>query len=447
MTLGVALVLSGCTNTRTMEMPDMEMPDMETPDMEMPDMEIPDNVDLRQAAVFSMSNHRDGNAIAAFSRDANGMLSLVDRFDTGGTGSGSFEDVANALVLGSDQGESSPNNHIETGNWLYAANAGSNSVTVFRVEADGLDRISVTASGGEKPVSVTVNGGMLYVLHSGETEDDLFDENMEFIAPNCTTGGMPSITGFRVSASGELTPIPNSTRQLSGDAFSGCAQVSFNPSGAVLVVTERTAVDPPSSNNMMPAGDEGLIVTFAMNADGTPGEKRMVSSTGQGPFGFTFTKSGNLLVTEQFDGPVGPRKGAASGYTVGANGALSASGGDVENGGTDTCWIVATDDGQIAFAASFFDPTPRISSYRVAGNGALSLIDAEAAVPSMQGVADIALSGDSRFLYNVNALNGMVTGYRVGGNGSLTMMQTIAAHAPSMARGVNQAGIFGLAAR
>ena len=427
LTLGVALALGACTNTQPTEMMD--------------------DVDLRQGAVFSMSNHRDGNEIAVFSRDAGGLLTLVDRFDTGGTGSGSFEDVANALVLGSRQGESSPNNHIEAGDWLYAANAGSNSITLFRVEAGGLERLSVTDSGGEKPVSVTVNGGLLYVLHSGETEDDLFDENMDFIAPNCTTGSLPSITGFRVGADGSLSAIPNSTRQLSGDPFSGCAQVSFNPAGTVLVVTERTAVDPPSANNMAPAGDEGLIVTFEMNADGTPGEKRLYDSTGQGPFGFTFTKSGNLLVTEQFDGPMGPRRGAASGYTLSSDGTLNASGADVENGGTDTCWFVVTDDGQTAFAASFFDPTPRISTYRVAADGALTLVDADAAVPSMQGVADLALSGDSQFLYNVNALSGMVTGYRVGSDGSLTQVQSIRAHEPSMHRGVNQAGILGLAAR
>ncbi len=48
-------------------------------------------------------------------------------------------------------------------------------------------------SGSEKPVSVTVNRGVLYVLHSGEATDDLFDSEGVAI-PNCTTG-TPSITG------------------------------------------------------------------------------------------------------------------------------------------------------------------------------------------------------------------------------------------------------------
>jgi hypothetical protein len=91
---------------------------------------------------------------------------------------------------------------------------------------------------GEKPVSVTVNNSLVYVLNSGEEVGDLFDEDGEVIT-NCTTGRLPSVTGFRVDPDGELEPIPNSTRLLSGASFSGCPQVSFNPTGDQLVVTER----------------------------------------------------------------------------------------------------------------------------------------------------------------------------------------------------------------
>lgn len=106
-----------------------------------------------------------------------------------------------------------------------------------------------------------------------------------------------------------MTPIPNSTRQLSGDSFSGCAQVSFIPSGDVLVVVERTATIPVQAPE-----DEGVINIFTVNADGTLGEHRIIDATGQGPFGFTYTKNGLLLTTEQFDGPNGPSRGAAASY-------------------------------------------------------------------------------------------------------------------------------------
>ncbi|MBA2292270.1 MAG: hypothetical protein H0W15_07430 [Gemmatimonadales bacterium] len=76
------------------------------------------------------------------------------------------------------------------------------------------------------------------------------------------------------------------------------AWVSFDPSGTVLVVTERLAndTDPTSA-----AGDEGVINTFVLNADGTPGTHREFDATGEGPLGFAFNKAGALLTTEQFE--------------------------------------------------------------------------------------------------------------------------------------------------
>lgn len=398
--------------------------------------------DAEVMAVYSMSNARGGNEVAMFSRASDGMLTRVGSFPTGGTGSGSFEDSANGLVLGSTQGESSPNNLIDTADLLFATNAGSNSITVFKVKKDGLERVEVQDSGGEKPVSVTVNHGLLYVLNSGETEDDLFDADGNVIAQNCTTGNLPSITGFKVNSDGQLDPIPNSTRQLSGASFSACAQVSFNPAGNVLVVTEREAAVLPGQpdNGNDPTGDEGVINTFLVNADGTLGDHKILDATGQGPFGFTFSKDGVLLTTEQSDATDNPRGGAAASYTVGSDGTLTSLGDSVFNGGTDSCWFVATDDGRLGFVASFFDPSPRIASYRISPTGALTLINGDAAV-TQQGTADLVLSGDSQFLYNINAFTGMVTGYRIGTDGSLTKIQSVQAHAPS-----DMAGVIGLAA-
>lgn len=72
-------------------------------------------------------------------------------------GSGSFEDTINSLVLGTPAGEAAPNNHVEQATMLFATNARSEDITVFRVDADRLTRMSVTPSGGKKPVSVTVS--------------------------------------------------------------------------------------------------------------------------------------------------------------------------------------------------------------------------------------------------------------------------------------------------
>ncbi len=296
-----------------------------------------------------------------------------------------------------------------------------------------ITRLGVYPSNGEKPVSVTVNRGILYVLNSGEFIDG------EIATPNCTTGNLPSITGFRVSSEGVLTPIPNSTRQLSGDPRSGCAQVSFNPSGTVLVVTERLAndTDPTSA-----AGDEGVINTFVLNADGTPGTHREFDATGEGPFGFTFNKAGALLTTEQFDGPMGPGRGAAAGYALNADGTLTASSPSVSNGGTDTCWFVVTDDGKYGYTTSFFG-NGRISTYAVGSNGSLRLVDATADNGAAGlGASDMSLSKNSDYLYQLNSFRGTINEFRVGKDGSLTLVQTVQAHPASAT-----AAPMGIAAR
>jgi 6-phosphogluconolactonase (cycloisomerase 2 family) len=271
------------------------------------------------------------------------------------------------------------------------------------------------------------------VLHSGETLDG------EIATPNCTTGSLPSITGFRVSAAGQLTPIPGSTRRLSGDPHSGCAQVSFSPNGRVLVVTERLAQDEDPTG---PAGDEGVIDTYVLNADGTPGAPQVFDATGQGPFGFTFTKAGALLTTEQFDGPMGVGLGAAAGYTLSASGVPMPTSGSVRNGGTDTCWFVVTDNGMYGYTTSFFEGG-RISLYRVGANGSLALLDGTADRGAAgTGASDMALSLASDYLYQLNSFEGTINEYRVGANGALTLVQTVHAHAPS-----KTAAPMGLAAR
>lgn len=385
-----------------------------------------DKPDLRRGGVFTMSNDRAGNSVVAFDRQEDGQLDRVGRFRTGGTGSGSFEDTANGLVLGTAQGEAAPNNLIEQSKLLFATNARSNNITVFKVRRKGLQRVGVEPSQGEKPVSVTVNRGVLYVLNSGEATDDLFDSEGNAI-PNCTTG-TPSITGFTVKQGGRLEPIPGSTRRLSGLGGSGCAQVSFNPDGNVLVVTERLANDQGAPG---PEGDEGVINTFTRNPDGTLGQARVNDATGEGPFGFTFNKQGDLFTTEQSDGPLGPGRGAAAGYRVNSDGSLTPGSPSVGNGGTDTCWVVITDDGRYAYTTSFF-ADGRISSYRVMPGGGLELLEADAGGPDVtQGAADISLSADSRFLYQLNAFEGTINAFRVESDGGLEFIETVRATGPS----------------
>ena len=423
--------------------------------------------ELTAGAVFAMSNARAGNTVVAYYRNADGTIDEAGRFETGGSGSGSFEDTDNGIVLATLEGEIAPNNLVEPSEgvqqYLLVTNAGSNDISVFAVRGGGLERTDLEPSNGEKPVSITVNDGLVYVLNSGETDDRLFDDN-GMVIPNCTTGMLPSITGFRLDAEGDLSPIPDSTRALSGEATSGCAQVSFDPSGDTVVVTERLArppeLDQQTSMRDERLDDEGVILTYAVDDDGTLQSGQLFDSTGQGPFGFTFTKGGQLLVTEQFDGPAGVRRGAASSYLLDGDGESMGedreflrSSPAIRNGGTDTCWIVATDNGQLAFATSFFG-NGRISSYAVDDIGLVRIVQRVATGALAReddvemGASDLSLDRDSNYLYQLNSINGTVSAFEItpiDGSLDLIDMETPFPQ-PMFGPGMGEAAPIGLSA-
>src|SRR3989454_6668149 len=155
--------------------------------------------------VYTLTTQVGGNAVAVFTRGADGRLTAAGTVSTGGTGTGASLGSQSAVTLSDD------------GRWLFAVNAGSNDVSVFSVSPPGLALASRTASGGTLPISLTVHGNVLYVLNAG---------------------GTGNISGFAVGTSGALTAIAGTTRPLSGSNV-GPAQVSFSPDGRRLVVTEK----------------------------------------------------------------------------------------------------------------------------------------------------------------------------------------------------------------
>src|SRR5437667_437783 len=104
------------------------------------------------------------------------------------------------------------------------------------------------------------------------------------------------------------------------------AQVGFSRDGSTLVVTER--------------GTDSIVV-FPVGGEGVLGEPRAHASSGPTPYGFAFTRSGTLVVTEAFGAQTG--KAAASSYALngGAPAPVSRS---VGNGRSEICWAVVTND-------------------------------------------------------------------------------------------------------
>ncbi len=312
-------------------------------------------------AVYVLGNQPSGNAVIAYDRDADGTLTPAGQYPTGGLGTGAGLGSQNAVILD------------DAGRHLYAVNAGSDTLSSFAVTRGGLRLLSTVDSGGDVPISVTVHGDRLYALNTG-------------------SGG--SISGFRVD-DGRLSPLRGSTRGLSGTA-ADAAQVQFSPDGRELVVTEKGT---------------SLIDVYRVGGNGVPAGRTSVPSEGSTPFGFDFTPSGDLAVSE-----AGPS--AASTYDVRPTGlrTLSASVGNTQ---AAACWLVVTDDGRFAYTGNG-GGSLSISSYRVGRHAALSLLDGRSA-PTTGGVTDIALSTGSDYLY-ARLGDGTVGAFDVQRDGSLVAL-------------------------
>jgi 6-phosphogluconolactonase len=109
-----------------------------------------------QHAVFAMTNSVLGNQIIAYSRAADGSLVERNLYATGGRGSGGTIDPLGSqgsLTLSQDR------------SLLFAVNAGTGDLSVFRVRGATLDLVQVASSGGSAPVAIAQYGNLVYVIN------------------------------------------------------------------------------------------------------------------------------------------------------------------------------------------------------------------------------------------------------------------------------------------
>lgn len=328
-------------------------------------------------AVYTMTNAADGNAIVWYARSVTGQLTWQATVPDGGSGTGSGLGSQGSLVLGED------------GSVLLAVDAGSNEVSAFAIGASGpvlTDRVS---SGGVMPVSVTISGNLVYVVNAG---------------------GTPDIAGFWLGSDGRLTMIPGSVQDLTGMAP---AQITFNPAGDVLVVTEKAT---------------STIDTFTVGADGVASAAIPHASNGATPFGFAFNNKGDLIVSEVGGGPEGTS--ALSSYAVGADGSLTTISASVPDFEFAACWVATTNNGKFAYTSNAHPPSNDLSAYAVGTDGTLALGQQVAAQPGI-GPTDLALSANSRFLYVLDSGDGAIAGFAVHMDGSLSAIGTVSGLASS----------------
>jgi len=325
---------------------------------------------------YTMTN--DGaNAVVHMVRNADGTLAIKDRAATDGAGLNGVKAGTTAAAPDSLVSQHSilvsPDHST-----LFAVNAGDNSVSVFAIDqtSGALTLKKANKTLGDTPTSVAFNGGILYVLFQN--------------GPN-------QLGAYTVQADGTLAQLGLYALPV---ADMTPTQVVIAPGGGYVVVSAGTA--------------SNAVIAFPLNANGTLGSPVSNTSHIANPFAGAYASPSVYLETDTADM-------ALASYTFNGDGSLSLIGSVVAGEGAP-CWLSITPDGKTAFVGN---GAGTISSFAIAANGALTLINAKAAqepskiagVPSV--AADSWISADGKFMYVSYLGDDKVVAYSVGANGTL----------------------------
>lgn len=382
-------------------------------------------------AVYAMSNGdgqvqgtniQGANTIVAYGRNTDGTLELMNEYETGGNG-GDFDGgegidpliSAYALVKSDDN------------RYLFAANAGSNTITVFRINSDySLTRSDIASTGGVGPNSIAYSSKHRLVYVANIDADGVF---------NGEPDQEGSITGFRVVGTGQLKPIQHSTRQLGGRP----SAIQFSPDGSRIVVAMIN-----SGSISLASDSQDEVVAYRIERGGRPSYRPTGRATStlrdnrQGrnlpsAIGFDIVNrngSDYVFVTEarefQADGtpPAFPalQTGSVSVFRLTQKGRLNrvqydvlAEDGQGLNGSRTACWIATHKTENIFYVSNALEAT--ISTYRFDNRGKIRLVTADATdgvgtgagtrtnlqvgFDNTQAWIDLWISDDGKYLYQL----------------------------------------------
>lgn len=325
----------------------------------------------QKTMIYSMSNDAAQNMILAFSQQNNGAIQLEASYAAKGGGSGSRLESQGAITI--------------LNNWLFAVNAGTNTIASFEILDNGILRFADTVdAGGQVPVSITAFQNRVYVVNAGSS----------------------SISGYYVNDQGIFTVISNSSKPLSKPNAMP-AQISFTANGQMLMVTESAV---------------NTVTCYLMDGSGRPYAPSSYMSSGETPGGFCFI--GNYIVMSQAKNNLA-EQGTVSSYNAwGVGNPIS---GPLCAQQTGTSRVAAY--GQVVYALN--SGSNSISSFIMNKYGALQLKEMMAAVTG-DGPSAIAVNKDAKTLYQVNSVSRSMSGYKIAGNFALSKAGEITGLPPAV---------------
>ncbi|MEO7152907.1 MAG: beta-propeller fold lactonase family protein [Burkholderiaceae bacterium] len=199
--------------------------------------------DKTSGVVYVESNAASDNAILAYRRSPQGDLTPLpgSPFATGGKG---------VFDLSLDLGPFDSDQLITTNadkTLLFAVNAGSNTIAVFRIHADGsLAAVagSPFPSGGINPVSVGVARDTLVVVNKA-------------MDPRQSATSLPNYTSFHFAPDGRIDPVPLSTVTVGP---------TNSPSQALISANQRLVFGADFFGGLLQSFQIGQTGSLAQNA-------------------------------------------------------------------------------------------------------------------------------------------------------------------------------------
>ncbi len=391
-------------------------------------------------AIYAGTNKVGGNTVAAFGRNADGSLTPIAEYSTSGLGA-SLDGTNDGL----DPLISEDAIVVADKRYVLAVNPGSNSIASLRINADfSLTLIGTASTGGVGPNSIAYRNGLVVVANADS--DGVFTRAADQRG-NIATLRLDTNTG-------QLTPIANSKRELGNRP----SDIEFSPDGTHLLVSSWN-----SGSTLLAAGSDAELVVYGVQADGTlsSAPQSSVASTLRGnaagrnlpaAIGFATVTVGTrtfVIASEarEFLASGAPamlptfQTASVSTWELNANGTLTPRSQDVLSGPgittgpaapTSACWIVVSPDRSTFWVAHASGGV--IASFKLNADGTASLINGRAAVgapavvgptplATADGLIDLAVSGDGKYLYSLLGLKGSVAVYGVGAMGALTPLQ------------------------
>jgi 6-phosphogluconolactonase (cycloisomerase 2 family) len=384
-----------------------------------------------------MQTNEVKNAIIHYHRSANGALAEVERVATGGVGSGELSPIyhinrpndfegAGSVILTPDR------------RFLFATNAGDNSVSSFAVDKEGrltlldVKRTGNTQSGGAKSVAYAPSSRTLFVVH---------------------TFGPDHLRLMSVDGEGKLTPRPERYSVNTMDWPNRVPTMAvLSPDGKLLFVG-TTFDELPSRKNpdgslilWIPHKDGALhviasnapdpdgIVVFPVGEDGALHEPSFYDARGASPFyiAFLHNRPDTFVVGYAVSDGVGIGHIDENGkITIGSVVSINTSAGVP----SELCWLSISPDDRTVYTTNF--GYSDMSSYRIDGN-VLSIAKDPASpkVPGdgtfraidgvvSSGPSDSWISPDGAYLYQIYGNASKLVGYATRPDGSLEEVTSV----------------------